>query len=124
MLFVAYPPCTTCQRAKKWLDDHSISYKERNIKEEPPTYEELKLWRERSGKPLKRFFNTSGMLYREFGLKELLEGMDEDEQLRMLSGNGMLVKRPVLVGENLVLVGFRESDWEALLDGTDGAAKA
>lgn len=110
MLFVHYPKCTTCKRAKKWLDEHQISYEERDIKENNPSLEELKEWYQRSGLPLKRFFNTSGMLYKEMKLKDKLPEMSEDEQLALLASDGMLVKRPIVVTE--VLVGFKEAQWE------------
>ena len=111
MLFLQYPKCSTCQKAKKWLDTHEISYTDRHIVEDNPTYEELKEWYHRSGLPLKRFFNTSGMLYKEMQLKEKLPNMSEDEQLKLLATNGMLVKRPLVVKENLVLTGFKEAEW-------------
>ena len=111
MLFVEYPKCSTCQKAKKWLDTHELTYVDRHIKEENPTAEELKAWREKSGLPLKRFFNTSGMLYREMGLKDKLENMSEEEQYALLATDGMLVKRPILVTDDTVLVGFREKEW-------------
>mgnify|MGYP002538856510 CR=1 FL=1 len=113
MLFIEYPKCTTCQKAKKWLDDHGISYTDRHIKENPPTYEELKAWHARSGLPLRRFFNTSGLVYKALNLREKLDGMSEDEQLRLLATDGMLVKRPILAGEDFVLVGFKPAEWEA-----------
>lgn len=112
MLFVEYPPCSTCQKAKKWLDAHGADYTDRHMKEQNPTYEELKQWHSRSGLPLKRFFNTSGLLYKSLHLKERLPGMTEEEQLRLLASDGMLVKRPILVTENTVLTGFREAEWE------------
>lgn len=112
MLFVHYPKCTTCKRAKKWLDEHQISYEERDIKENNPSLEELKGWYQRSGLPLKRFFNTSGMLYKEMKLKDKLPEMSEDEQLALLASDGMLVKRPIVVTEDQVLVGFKEAQWE------------
>ena len=115
MLFVHYPKCTTCKRAKKWLDEHQISYEERDIKENNPSLEELKEWYQRSGLPLKRFFNTSGMLYKEMKLKDKLPEMSEDEQLQLLAQDGMLVKRPILVKGDTVLVGFRENEWEQAL---------
>lgn len=115
MLFLHYPPCSTCKKAKKWLDDHGIQYDARHIKEENPTYEELQHWLAVSGLPVKKFFNTSGMLYRDLGLKEKLPGMTEEEQLRLLATDGMLVKRPLVVGEDYVLVGFKEKEWEAKL---------
>ena len=112
MLFVHYPKCTTCKRAKKWLDEHQISYEERDIKGNNPSLEELKEWYQRSGLPLKRFFNTSGMLYKEMKLKDKLPEMSEDEQLALLASDGMLVKRPIVVTEDQVLVGFKEAQWE------------
>ena len=111
MLFIWYPKCSTCQKAKKWLDSHEIEYTERYIVEENPIYEELKEWHHKSGLPLKKFFNTSGMLYKEMKLKDKLPKMSEDEQLKLLATNGMLVKRPVLVAEDKVLVGFKEAEW-------------
>lgn len=115
MLFIHYPKCTTCQKAKKWLDSHNISYTERHIKEENPTLEELTQWYKTSGLPLKKFFNTSGMLYREMGLKDKLADMPEEEQLKLLSSDGMLVKRPIIVKGDTVLTGFREKEWEEKL---------
>lgn len=112
MLFVHYPKCTTCKRAKKWLDEHQISYEERDITENNPSLEELKEWYQRSGLPLKRFFNTSGMLYKEMKLKDKLPEMSEDEQLALLASDGMLVKRPIVVTKESVLVGFKEAQWE------------
>lgn len=112
MRFIYYPKCTTCQKAKKWLDTHHITYTERHIAEDNPTYDELKEWHAKSGLPLKRFFNTSGMLYKEMQLKEKLPAMSEEEQLRLLATNGMLVKRPLIVDRNKVLVGFKEAEWE------------
>lgn len=111
MLFLEYPKCTTCRKAKKWLDEHNIEYADRHIVEENPSYDELKEWYEKSGLPLKRFFNTSGMLYREMQLKDKLSTMSEEEQLRLLSTNGMLVKRPLIVDDEKVLTGFKESEW-------------
>ena len=111
MLFLYYPKCSTCQKAKKWLDANHISYEERHIVEENPTYEELKQWYEKGDLPLKKFFNTSGMLYKEQKLKDKLPDMSEEEQLRLLATNGMLVKRPLIVEENLVLTGFKEKEW-------------
>ena len=115
MLFLQYPPCSTCQKAKKWLDGQGITYTERHIKEQNPTYEELKQWHQRSGLPLKKFFNTSGLLYKSMNLKEKLPSMTEEEQLQLLASNGMLVKRPLIVTENAELVGFKAADWEKLL---------
>ena len=117
MLFIEYPKCTTCKKAKKWLDDHGISYEDRNIKEANPSADELGRWREKSGLPLKRFFNTSGMLYREMELKDKLPSMSDEEQYRLLAEDGMLVKRPIIVTEDTVLVGFREKEWEEKLLG-------
>ena len=115
MLFVEYPKCTTCQRAKKFLDSRGAVYTDRHIKEENPTAEELRTWWKRSGLPLKKFFNTSGMLYKSLELKDKLPQMGEEEQLELLATDGMLVKRPILVGDGFVLVGFKESEWEARL---------
>ena len=115
MLFIQYPPCSTCKKAKAWLDDHGLAYENRHIKEQNPTYEELKDWQEKSGLPLKRFFNTSGLLYKSLSLKERLPEMSEEEQLRLLASDGMLVKRPILVADDRILVGFRESEWETIL---------
>ena len=111
-LFVEYPKCSTCQKAKKWLDEKGVAYADRDIKTENPTAEELKVWQKKSGYPLKKFFNTSGLLYKDLGLKDKLETMSETEQFALLSTNGMLVKRPILVTDSTVLVGFREKDWE------------
>ena len=115
MLFLEYPKCSTCQKAKKWLDEHQISYEDRHIVENNPTFEELKGWYERSGLPLKKFFNTSGMLYKEMKLKDKLSEMSEEEQLKLLATNGMLVKRPLIVDGDRVLTGFKMAEWEALL---------
>lgn len=114
MLYVCYPKCTTCKKAQKWLDDNGIEYTVRDIKENNPSYEELKEWYGKSGLPLKKFFNTSGMLYKSMNLKEKLPEMSEEEQLRLLATDGMLVKRPILITENNVLVGFKESDWNII----------
>ena len=114
MLFIQYPPCSTCQKAKKWLDANGISYEDRHIKEQNPTYEELKRWYTASGLPLKKFFNTSGLLYKSMNLKEKLPAMTEEEQLRLLATDGMLVKRPIVVKGDTVLTGFKEADWEKL----------
>mgnify|MGYP002513731959 CR=1 FL=1 len=111
MLFLQYPRCTTCQKAKKWLDENGISYEDRHIKEENPTYEELKVWYEKSGLPLKKFFNTSGQIYRQMELSKKLPDMSEEAQLDLLATDGMLVKRPLVVGEDFVLTGFKEADW-------------
>ena len=115
MLFIQYPPCTTCQKAKKWLDEHGISYTDRHIKNDKPTYEELCAWYAASGLPLKKFFNTSGLLYKSMNLKENLPTMTEEEQLQLLASDGMLVKRPIAVNGSTVLVGFKEAQWEQLL---------
>ena len=114
MLFIQYPPCSTCQKAKKWLDEAGISYTGRHIKQDNPTYEELKAWYKVSGLPLKKFFNTSGLLYKSMNLKEKLPTMTEEEQLQLLASDGMLVKRPIVVKGDLVLTGFKEVQWEAL----------
>ena len=111
MLFLQYPPCSTCKKAKNWLDEHGLSYTDRHIKEDNPSYEELKGWYERSGLPLKRFFNTSGLAYKALNLKDRLPNMSEEEQLRLLASDGMLVKRPLLVTESRVLTGFKEAEW-------------
>ena len=112
MTFVCYPKCTTCQKAKRWLEDHQITFELRDIKTDNPTYKELEAWHRRSGLPLKKFFNTSGLLYKSMELKDKLPGMTEEEMLRLLATDGMLVKRPLLVGDTFVLVGFKETDWE------------
>ena len=114
MIFIEYPKCSTCQKAKKWLSEHNIDYVDRHIKEENPTAEELSEWHKKSGLPLKKFFNTSGVLYKELKLKDKLPEMSESEQLELLSTDGMLVKRPLIIGENFVLVGFKEAEWEKL----------
>lgn len=115
MLFLQYPPCSTCRKAKAWLDEHNLSYTARHIKEENPTCEELREWQARSGLPLKKFFNTSGQLYKSMQLKDKLPTMSEEEQLRLLASDGMLVKRPIIVTGDTVLVGFRAADWEKAL---------
>lgn len=115
MIFLQYPPCSTCQKARKWLDEHGISYEARHIKEENPTLEELKDWYARSGLTLKRFFNTSGLAYKSMGLKDKLPTMPEEEQLALLATDGMLVKRPLLIGDDFVLVGFKPAEWEETL---------
>lgn len=115
MLFLQYPPCSTCRKAKKWLDDHDFSYTARSIQEDRPTREELRDWYGRSGLPLKRFFNTSGLAYKTLGLKDKLAKMSEEEQLALLATDGMLVKRPILVTEEGILVGFKPAEWEAAL---------
>jgi len=111
ILFLQYPPCSTCQKAKKWLDEHQITYTARHIKEDNPTFEELKAWHQKSGLPLKKFFNTSGLIYKEMKLKDKLPTMNEEEQLQLLATDGMLVKRPLIIGDDFVLVGFKEADW-------------
>lgn len=111
MLFLQYPKCSTCQKAKRWLEEHHVAYTDRNIAEENPSYEELKQWYGKSGLPLKKFFNTSGLLYKEMQLKDKLPAMSEEEQLKLLATNGMLVKRPIVVADHFVLVGFREAEW-------------
>ena len=114
MLFVEYPKCTTCQKAKKWLDENGLSYTDRHIKEENPTYDELKAWHAKSGLPLRSFFNTSGLLYKSMQLKEKLPLMSEEEQLRLLATDGLLVKRPIVVDGDTILVGFKSQQWERL----------
>ena len=110
--FICYPKCTTCQKAKKWLDDNNIPYELRDIKLDNPTLFELTTWYKKSGLPLKKFFNTSGLLYKSLDLKNKLPGMTDEEMLQLLSTDGMLVKRPLLIGDDFVLVGFREAEWE------------
>lgn len=116
MVFVCYPKCTTCQKAKKWLVENKVAFEERHIKESNPTYDELKKWHKNSGLPLKKFFNTSGKLYKELDLKSKLATMTEEEQYTLLASDGMLVKRPILIHEDLVLVGFNETEWKNALD--------
>ena len=115
LTFICYPKCTTCQRAKKWLDDNNVEYVFRDIKLENPTALELKEWYKTSGLPLRKFFNTSGLLYKSMDLKNKLPTMTEEEQINLLATDGMLVKRPLLIGDNFVLVGFKESEWEKAL---------
>ncbi|MDQ0508775.1 arsenate reductase [Peptoniphilus ivorii] len=115
MLFIEYPKCSTCKKAKKWLDDQGLAYEARDIVKDRPSFEELKAWYERSDYPLKRFFNTSGIRYRELGLKDKLADMSEEDQLELLATDGMLVKRPLLITEDQVLVGFKEEEWESLV---------
>ena len=117
MIFVCYPKCSTCKKAQAWLNANQISYAFRDIKEENPTEEELAVWHRRSGLPLRRFFNTSGMLYRSMELAKRLDKISADEQLRLLSSDGLLVKRPLLIGSNFVLAGFKEAEWAELLLG-------
>lgn len=112
ILFLEYPKCTTCKKAKAWLDEKGIEYEDRHIKDENPSYDELKAWHDKSGLDIKRFFNTSGLQYKALGLKDKLPQMSEEEKLKLLSTDGMLVKRPLLVGENFVLTGFKEAEWE------------
>lgn len=115
IIFIQYPPCSTCQKAKKWLDGQGVAYTDRHIKEQNPSYEELSAWYQRSGLPLKKFFNTSGLLYKSLNLKDKLPTMSEEEQLQLLASDGMLVKRPILVTDRGILTGFKEADWERLL---------
>ena len=115
MLFICYPKCSTCQKAKRWLDEHNIEYTERHIVETNPTYDELKEWYSKSGLSLNKFFNTSGLLYKEMKLKDKLPAMTEDEKLKLLASNGMLVKRPLIVKDDTVLVGFKEEQWKSML---------
>lgn len=118
MQFICYPKCSTCQKAKKWLDGHKIEYTERHIAGDNPSYDELKEWYEKSGLSLKKFFNTSGLLYKEMQLKDKLPAMSEEEQLQLLATNGMLVKRPLIVNGDMVLVGFKETEWAEKILGT------
>lgn len=113
MDFICYPKCSTCAKARHWLQQHNISFTERDIKTNNPTRQELEQWHKKSGLPLKRFFNTSGLLYKEHGLKEKLPTMSEEEQYALLATDGMLVKRPILLGDGFVLVGFKPAEWEA-----------
>ena len=113
--FICYPKCTTCQKAKKWLDDNNIEYELRNIKEENPALDELTNWYQMSGLPLKKFFNTSGLLYKSMELKNRLPNMTDEEQLELLATDGMLVKRPIVVGEDFVMIGFKENEWREKL---------
>ena len=115
MLFIEYPKCSTCQKAKKWLDENSVEYTDRHIKEQNPSFEELTKWYKLSGLDIKRFFNTSGLLYKSLGLKDKLPEMTDEEKLRLLSSDGMLVKRPMLIGEDFVLVGFKADEWNEKL---------
>ena len=112
LLFLEYPSCTTCKKAKKWLDDHQLEYTDRHIKDQNPGALELKEWHEKSGIPLKKFFNTSGMVYKEMKLKDRIPAMTEAEQLNLLASNGMLVKRPIVVKDDIILIGFKETEWE------------
>ena len=115
MLFIEYPTCTTCKKAKAWLKDHGMEFTARHIKEDNPTFEELSAWQEKSGLELKKFFNTSGLVYKNLGLKDKLPNLSREEKLQLLSSDGMLVKRPIVVTEDAVLVGFKEAQWEKLL---------
>ena len=115
MKLICYPGCSTCQKAQKWLEDKGIAYESRNIKTENPTAEELSAWHKKSGLPLKKFFNTSGLVYKELGLKNKLDDMSDAEKIQLLASNGMLVKRPILVGSGQILVGFHQSEWETVL---------
>ena len=115
MLFICYPKCSTCQRAQKYLDENNIKYELRDIKLNNPTYEELKKWYHNSNLELKRFFNTSGLLYKEYDLKNKISNMTEDEQLKLLASNGMLVKRPILVSDDKILLGFKEEEWNKII---------
>ena len=114
MLFLCYPRCSTCKKARKWLEEHNIEFNERDIAEENPNFDELQAWYKQSGLPLKKFFNSSGLVYKEMKLKDKLPSMSEEEQLKLLATNGMLVKRPMVISENQVLVGFKEAEWEQL----------
>ncbi len=116
MEFICYPKCTTCKKAQAWLDKNEIEYTLRDIKENNPSYEELKVWYEKSGVPLKKFFNTSGLIYRSMNLKDKLAEMSEEEQLKLLSTDGMLVKRPILLKNGKVVIGFKETDWEQFVN--------
>ena len=115
ILFLEYPPCSTCQKAQRWLDEHHVSYTSRHIKENNPTAEELAEWYKKSGLPLKKFFNTSGLIYKSMGLKDKLPTMNEEEQIALLATDGMLVKRPLVIGDSFVLTGFKEKDWQEKL---------
>ena len=115
MIYICYPKCSTCKKAQKWLDYNGIEYETRDIKENNPTYAELKEWHGKSNLPLKKFFNTSGLLYRSMNLKDKLVNMSEEEQLELLATDGMLVKRPIIITDNTVLVGFKEKEWENVL---------
>lgn len=115
MLVLEYPPCSTCKKAKAWLDSHGVAYETRHIKDNNPSFEELKQWYMESGLPLKKFFNTSGLKYKELGLKDKLPTMSEEDQLRLLAADGMLVKRPLVIADGRILTGFREKEWEQAL---------
>ena len=114
ILYLEYPKCSTCQKAKKWLETNNIAFEQRDIVKQNPTKEELKLWHEKSDIPLKNFFNTSGLVYKELNLKDKLKDMTEEEQYALLATNGMLVKRPIIIAENMILIGFKETEWEKL----------
>ncbi len=118
MLFICYPKCTTCGKARKMLEENGVSFDTRDIKSDNPTYDELKTWYRKSNLPLRKFFNTSGLLYKSFGLKDKLDAMNEEEQLKLLSTDGMLVKRPLLIGDDFILVGFKEKEWDECLNRT------
>ncbi len=111
MIIIHYPKCSTCKKAKKWLDDNSISYTERDIKTDNPSFDELKVWYTKCGMPLKKFFNTSGLIYKDMKLKDKLPAMSEDEQLKLLATDGMLVKRPLIISDKAILTGFKEKEW-------------
>ncbi len=115
MLFIEYPPCSTCKKARAWLEGHGMEFTARHIKDNNPTFEELDTWQETSGLPLKKFFNTSGLLYKSLGLKDKLPAMTREEQLKLLASDGMLVKRPIVVDGDRILVGFKEAEWASLL---------
>lgn len=115
VLFLEYPKCSTCQKAKKWLDAHHIAYTDRHIKEQNPSAQELKIWHEKSGMDIKKFFNTSGMIYKELGLKDKLPNMSIEEQYALLATDGMLVKRPLIIADDAILTGFKEAEWEKVL---------
>lgn len=115
MLVLEYPPCSTCKKAKAWLDSHGVAYETRHIKDDNPSFEELKQWYMESGLPLKKFFNTSGLKYKELGLKDKLPTMSEEDQLRLLAADGMLVKRPLVIADGRIITGFREKEWEQAL---------
>ena len=112
--FINYPKCSTCQKAKKWLNDNNINYEDRHIITECPTFEELKEWIEKSNQPIKKFFNTSGLVYKELNLKEKLSHLDDEEKIKLLVSNGMLIKRPIIIGKDIVLIGFKPDEWEIL----------
>ena len=114
MIFIEYPKCSTCKKAKKWLDDHNIKYEDRHIVEQNPTAEELAKWIEKSGYEIKKFFNTSGLKYKELNLKEKLPNMSDNKKIKLLASDGMLVKRPILISDKVVLLGFKEKEWEVL----------